>query len=98
MVVGCIIDMQLLPGGAGTRGNAITAQPSRTPQHRGRQPVSTVLTASPAAATVRVRVLVAAGVVAVGGVLLVPLLVLSANVGAGVLALPTAFVRRAVSF
>lgn len=94
----CIIDMQPLPGGAGTRGHALTAQASRTPQHSGGQSIRTVFPTSPAAAPMRVGMLVAAGVVAVGGVLLVLLLMVSANMGAGMLALPTTFVGRAVSF
>lgn len=81
MVVRRIIDMQLLPRGAGTGGNAVTAQANRTPQNSGRYPVGAVLTAT-AAAAVGVGMLVTAGVVAVGRLLLVLLLMVPANVWA----------------
>lgn len=98
MVVRCIIDMQLLPRRAGTRGNAITAQANRTPQNSGWDSIGTVFTATAAAATVGVGMLVPAGVVAVRGMVLVLLLMVSANMWAGMLALPAALVRRAMSF
>lgn len=84
--------MQLLPC-TGAGGDAFRAQAHRTPQHSGWHAVG-VLAAS---AAVHVQMLVAA-VVAVGRVLLVLFLVVSADVWARVLALPTAFIRRAVSF
>lgn len=83
--MGDIVDMQLLPcTGA---GDAVGAQAHRTPQHSGRHPISSVLSTS----AVHVQMLVAA-VVAVGRVFLVLLLVVSADVWARVLALPTAFI------
>ena len=68
--------MQLLPC-TGGGGDALRAQAHRTPEHRGRHSIRCVLTAS----TVHVQILVAA-VVAVGRVLLVLLLVVSADVWA----------------
>lgn len=69
--------MQLLPC-TGAGGDAFRAQAHRTPQHSGWHPISGVLTAS---AAVHVQMLVSA-VVAVGRVLLVLLLVVSADVWA----------------
>ena len=74
--MGGIVDMQLLPC-TGAAGDAIGAQAHRTPQHRGRHPISSMLSTS----AVQVQMLVTA-VVAVGRVFLVLLLVVSADVWA----------------